>query len=106
MSRNPAIRPLRTGSPGEAGRGDREAMRGALGGADHGTAPVAPDDAEEEEASPVAPALSRPAITTTVELPMSGDTDASSGCTWETPSACATCAASARWPEAYSTTVV
>ena len=49
----------------------------------------------EDEDSPVEPALSRPAITTTVELPASGDTDPSIGCTWEMLSAWATCAASA-----------
>ncbi len=64
------------------------------------------EEEEEEEDSPVEPALSRPAITATVELPTSGDTDPSIGCTCEMPSARATCVASARWPEVYSTTDV
>jgi hypothetical protein len=48
-----------------------------------------------DDASPVEPALSMPAMTTTVELPTSGETDDSIGCTVDTLRVRATCAASA-----------
>jgi len=86
----------KTGYGEEDSEGDSEGEAADSEGEEEVELEEEEEEVEEEVDSP-APALSRPAITTTVEPPTSGDTDPSIGCTCAslTPSARATCAASA-----------